>query len=125
MFRCSVANTALCAEKLRTCDEFMGSICGLRRLGQSPVTLLVSDPFPITPLKDTSITQEDINNNTKVIPQENSYCSRCNCKITEKTSNLNVELKKEILKKAAIYKKEAKDKKPKRPKIGKKQFEEN
>jgi len=48
-----------------------------------------------------------------------------NCKITEKTSNLNVELKKEILKKAAIYKKEAKDKKPKRPKIGKKQFEEN
>lgn len=86
IFRCSVVNTALCAEKLRTCDEFMGSICGLRRLEQSPVTLLVSDPFPLTPLKNTSITQEDINNNTKVILQENSYCSRCNCKITEKNS---------------------------------------
>ncbi len=33
-----------------------------------------------------------------------------NCKITESEGNLNKELKKEILKKAAIYKKQAKDK---------------
>ena len=43
------------------------------------------------------------------------YYKKCksqnNCQVDEKTSNLVVELKKEILKKAAIYKKEAKEKK--------------
>ena len=34
-----------------------------------------------------------------------------NCKVSKKTNDLNVELKKEILKRAALYKKEAKDKK--------------
>ena len=34
-----------------------------------------------------------------------------NCKISEKNNDLNIELKKEILKRAALYKKEAKDKK--------------
>ena len=34
-----------------------------------------------------------------------------NCKVSKKTNDLNVELKKEILKRAARYKKEAKDKK--------------
>ena len=34
-----------------------------------------------------------------------------NCKVSERTNALNVELKKEILKRAALYKKEAKDKK--------------
>ena len=57
------------------------------------------------------------------------YYRKCssgnNCKITERTSNLGVELKKEILKLAAIYKKETNDKKSKRSKIGKKQYEEN
>ena len=48
-----------------------------------------------------------------------------NCKITERKGNLDVELKKEILKKATTYKKEANNKKSKRSKIGKKQYEEN
>ena len=43
------------------------------------------------------------------------YYKKCdtqnNCQVDEKASNLVVELKKEILKKAAIYKKEAKEKK--------------
>ena len=43
------------------------------------------------------------------------YYKKCdtqnNCQVDEKTSNLVIELKKEILKKAAIYKKEAKEKK--------------
>ena len=43
------------------------------------------------------------------------YYKKCdsqnNCQIDERTNNLVVELKKEILKKAAIYKKEAKEKK--------------
>ena len=34
-----------------------------------------------------------------------------NCKVSEKVNDLNIELKKEILKRAARYKKEAKDKK--------------
>ena len=34
-----------------------------------------------------------------------------NCKVTEKVNNLNIELKKEILRLAALYKEEAKDKK--------------
>jgi hypothetical protein len=34
-----------------------------------------------------------------------------NCKVSERTNALNVELKKEILKRAALYKKEAKEKK--------------
>ena len=34
-----------------------------------------------------------------------------NCKISQKTSSLSAELKKEILSKAAIYKKQNKDKK--------------
>ena len=39
-------------------------------------------------------------------------CSSANnCKISEKINDLNTELKKEILKRAALYKKEAKDKK--------------
>ena len=39
-------------------------------------------------------------------------CSSANnCKISEKINDLNIELKKEILKRAALYKKEAKDKK--------------
>lgn len=39
-------------------------------------------------------------------------CSSANnCKITEKVNNLNIELKKEILKLAALYKKDAKSKK--------------
>ena len=51
--------------------------------------------------------------------------SGTNCKINERTSNLGVELKKEILKLATIYKKEANNKKSKRSKIGKNQFKEN
>ena len=43
------------------------------------------------------------------------YYKKCdsqnNCQVDERTNNLVVELKKEILKKAAIYKKEAKEKK--------------
>ena len=48
-----------------------------------------------------------------------------NCKITERKGNLDVELKKEILKKATTYKKEANNKKSKRSKIGKKQDKKN
>ena len=36
-----------------------------------------------------------------------------NCKVSEKVNDLNIELKKEILKRAAVYKKEAKGKKSK------------
>ena len=54
------------------------------------------------------------------------YYRKCssgsNCKITERTSNLGVELKKEILKLATIYKKEANNKKSK---VGKSQNKEN
>ena len=57
------------------------------------------------------------------------YYRKCsmgnNCKINERKSNLGVELKKEILKKATIYKKEAKDKKSKRSKISNSQSKEN
>ena len=57
------------------------------------------------------------------------YYRKCssgnNCKITKRTSNLGVELKKEILKLATIYKKEANNKKSKRSKIGKNQYKEN
>ena len=51
--------------------------------------------------------------------------SLLNCKITERTGSLAQEIKKEILKKATTYKKEANNKKSKRSKIGKKQYEEN
>ena len=57
------------------------------------------------------------------------YYRKCssgnNCKINERTSNLGVELKKEILKLATIYKKEANNKKSKRSKVGKSQNKEN
>ena len=57
------------------------------------------------------------------------YYRKCssgsNCKITERTSNLGIELKKEILKLATIYKKETNTKKSKRSKIGKKQDKKN
>ena len=57
------------------------------------------------------------------------YYRKCssgsNCKINERKSNLGVELKKEILKLATIYKKETNTKKSKRSKIGKKQDKKN